>query len=231
MDIFVRILNPILMIVMPLGLAVYLVRRLKVEWKLFGLGAVIFVGSQVLHIPFNIWVLNPFLENAGLDFTQQGRPLVILAILYGLSAGLFEEIARYLGFRFWLKEDRTWKDSLMYGAGHGGIEAILLGILAFIAFFQLSALRGTDLSTVIPAEHFALAQTQIDAYWSAPWYVSLFGALERAATICFHMLKHGYTMGEIREIRNIPSSWTAKAIIDHVNYHGEAEYPDGWYTH
>ena len=187
MDIFVRILNPILMIVMPLGLAVYLVRRLKVEWKLFGLGAAIFVFSQVLHIPFNIWVLNPFLKNVGLDFPQQGWPLILLAIFYGLSAGLFEEIARYLGFRFWLKEDRTWKDSIMYGAGHGGIEAILLGILAFIAFFQLSALRNIDLSTVVPAEQLSLAQTQIDAYWSAPWYVSLFGALERVAAISFHI--------------------------------------------
>jgi hypothetical protein len=50
------------------------------------------------------------------------------------------------------------------------------------------------------------------------------------ATICFYLLKYGYSMGEIREIRrHIPSSWTVRAIIAHVETHGEAEYPDGWY--
>lgn len=51
------------------------------------------------------------------------------------------------------------------------------------------------------------------------------------ATICFYMLKYGYSMGEIREIRNIPHEWTAKAIISHVERHGEAEYIKEWYEH
>jgi uncharacterized membrane protein YhfC len=187
MEIFVRILNPLLMIALPLGLAVYLVRKLKVEWKLFGLGAIIFVGSQVLHIPFNTWVLKPLLDRAGITFGQPGLMLVTLAFLYGLSAGLFEEIARYFGFHLWLKEERNWKDSLMYGAGHGGIESILLGAITFYAFFQLTSLRGIDLSTIVPSEQLALAQAQVNAYWNATWYESFFGALERAATICFHI--------------------------------------------
>lgn len=50
------------------------------------------------------------------------------------------------------------------------------------------------------------------------------------ATICFYMLKHGYSMGEIREMRRIPREWTAKAIYGHIEAHGEAEYPEGWYN-
>jgi hypothetical protein len=50
------------------------------------------------------------------------------------------------------------------------------------------------------------------------------------ATICFYLLKYGYSMGEIKELRNgIPRGWTAKAIINHVETHGEAEYPETWY--
>jgi hypothetical protein len=46
------------------------------------------------------------------------------------------------------------------------------------------------------------------------------------ATIVYYMLKHGYTMQEIREIRHgIPKEWTKNAVIDHVETHGEAEYP------
>jgi len=52
------------------------------------------------------------------------------------------------------------------------------------------------------------------------------------ATICYYMFKYGYSMREIRQIRqHIPSSWTVKAIMLHVETHGEAEYPEGWYRH
>jgi len=51
------------------------------------------------------------------------------------------------------------------------------------------------------------------------------------ATICFHLLKNGYSMGEVRELRRIPSEWTIKAIFAHIKRHGEAEYPAGWYNH
>jgi uncharacterized membrane protein YhfC len=184
MDILVRILNPALMLGMPLALGVYLARRYRVEWGLFGAGALIFVGAQVLHIPFNAYLLAPLLEQ--LDVQQSGG-LLLTALLLGLSAGLFEELARYLGFRYWLKEGRSWRAALMVGAGHGGIESILLGLLVVYALIQALALRGADLSQVLPAGQIALAEAQLQAYWSAPWYAAILGAVERAATICFHL--------------------------------------------
>lgn len=41
------------------------------------------------------------------------------------------------------------------------------------------------------------------------------------ATICFYLLKYGYSIGEIREMRHIPRDWTASAIMSHVERHGE----------
>ena len=70
MDIAVRLLNGLLMIAMPIALGIYLVRRTGQHWKLFLVGAVLFVASQVLHIPFNLIVLNPILEQIG--FGQGG---------------------------------------------------------------------------------------------------------------------------------------------------------------
>jgi len=72
MVIFVRALNSLLMIALPLGLGVFLVKRLRVEWKTFGIGAVIFVASQILHIPFNFWVLSPGVERLGLSGAAGG---------------------------------------------------------------------------------------------------------------------------------------------------------------
>ena len=50
------------------------------------------------------------------------------------------------------------------------------------------------------------------------------------ATICFHLIKHGYTMKQIRLLRRLPSSWTKKAIEAHIERHGEAEYPEDYWT-
>lgn len=56
-------------------------------------------------------------------------------------------------------------------------------------------------------------------------------AMMMEATICYNLLKYGYSMGEVREMRRIPSQWSVRAITEHVRKHGEAEYPEGWYPH
>ena len=68
-----------------------------------------------------------------------GVPIVIrgniwLYALYGgLMAGLFEETGRYLAFSFALKKYRAKNvNALMYGAGHGGFEAIVIVGLTMI---------------------------------------------------------------------------------------------------
>jgi hypothetical protein len=50
------------------------------------------------------------------------------------------------------------------------------------------------------------------------------------ATICYYLLKYGYSMSEIREIRHIPNQWTAKAIMNNIEKHGEACYPEDYYS-
>jgi len=187
MNIAARILNFSLMIAMPIGLAVYLSRKLKTEWRLFGIGVLTFILSQIFHIPFNYWVLTPLLEKLGMSITQQGLQLVIVGLFYGLSAGLFEEVTRYFGYHLWIKDDRDWKSALMYGVGHGGIESILLGGLVLVAFIQVITLQGTDLNTVVDADQVEIARAQIDAYIAAPWHLAILGAVERFATILFHL--------------------------------------------
>lgn len=188
-DIVIRVLNALLMIAMPLVLGVYLSKKQGTGWHLFGIGAVTFIASQVLHIPFNAWVLNPLLETLGLSFTGTTVQLIVLALLFGLSAGVFEETSRYVVYRFWLKSpsDRTWRSALMFGAGHGGIESIILGVLALVAFIQLLVYRNADLSAIVPADQLELAMSQVETYWSLPWYAALLGAVERAAAISFHL--------------------------------------------
>jgi uncharacterized membrane protein YhfC len=208
-----RLLNGLLMLAMPLGLGVVLSRRTGGRWGLYGAGALTFIGSQVLHLPFNGLVLNPRL--AALGFGERGLSgtLVLSAVLLGLSSGVFEEGARFLVLRFWQRSARSWRDSLMFGAGHGGTEAILVGVLALVAFFQALAYRNTDLSQILPADQVATAGSQLEAYWTAPWPIALLGAAERAFSLVAHLSLAAMVM---RAFTHRNAGWLGAAIGWHA---------------
>lgn len=170
------------MVTIPVILGIFLSRRFNLGWRLWWIGGATFILSQVGHIPFNILVGQLF--NTGvLPAPPQQYALLFQSVFLGLSAGFWEEGARYAAYRWWAKDARSWSRGLMMGAGHGGIEAIVLGILVLITYYAMIAIRNMDLSTLVPAEQLELAQFQVTAYWSAAWYATLLGALERAFSV------------------------------------------------
>ena len=175
-------LNGLLMIAMPIGLAIVLTRRWKIGWSTWWIGFAAFIISQVGHIPFN-WGAGLLINQSNLVYWSPLAQQVFNAVFLGLSAGVFEEVSRYLILRFWAKKARSWRNGILFGAGHGGSEAIILGVLVLVTYTSMLAMRGMDLSTLVPADQLDLAQQQVQAYWSIPWYDSLLGALERLFTI------------------------------------------------
>lgn len=217
-------LNGLLMIGLPLALGVFLARRLGVGWRLFWIGAVTFAASQVVHFPLTIG-LTRLAAGGYLPKPPAEWKLVTNAALLGLTAGLCEETARYLVYRGWLKPARTWREGLMFGAGHGGIEAMIFGTLALYAFIQLAALRSTDLNTLaLTPEQLTAVQTQLTEYWSAPWYATLVGALERVFALCFH-LSAAVMVLQVFTRKN--SLWLILAILWHAAIDGLAVYAVG----
>jgi uncharacterized membrane protein YhfC len=184
MDVLVRFLNAALMIGLPLGLGIYLARSFRHGWRFILIGAATFLGSQVLHIPFNAWILSPMLSRLGIVQPWTGWQLGVAAVALGLSAGIFEEGARYLVLRRWLRDARTWGQGVMFGAGHGGAEAVALGLLALYGLFQAMAYRDADLSSLVTPDQLGAAQTQLRAYWAAPATLVMLGSLERAIALC-----------------------------------------------
>ena len=211
----IHALSPALMILVPLVVAIWLARRWRLDWAIFGLGAFTFVISQVFHIPFNQFLLNPLLGRIGDD----GWAWVVVALALGLSAGVFEEIARYLVLRRRTQRVRDWRGGIFFGLGHGGIEAILLGILALYAFVQAFSLRGVALETVIPPEQLALAQAQLESYWGMAWYEPLWGSLERLSAMAFHLLATTMVFLAVIEKR---SGWLIAAILGHTLFNAFA---------
>jgi uncharacterized membrane protein YhfC len=177
-------LNGLLMIIAPVLLGIYLRRKFGLKWRLWWIGCATFIISQVGHIPFNIalgrlFELLPRLPDSMIPATN--------AVVLGLSAGLWEEVARYAAYRWWAKDARSWTQGLMVGAGHGGIEAIGLGLYVLFIFINVLVASNMDLTTAMPPEQALQAQEDIRAYWSVPWAATLLGALERAFAIVLHL--------------------------------------------
>ncbi|MEK6753610.1 MAG: YhfC family glutamic-type intramembrane protease [Chloroflexota bacterium] len=167
------------MIILPIFTGIYFARKLNLSWKLFLAGGLTFIASQVLHVPL-VLALTPTFQSWG---------VIAYAVVLGLLAGLFEETARYILLKFILKKSRTLNEGVYIGLGHGGTEAILLGVFAALAFVNMAAYRYIDLSTVpsIPAEQLELAKQQVEAYWSTPPYLAILGFVERIFAMCLHV--------------------------------------------
>jgi uncharacterized membrane protein YhfC len=207
------VLNPLLMIGLPIALGVFLARRLGwrgATWRLFFIGAATFVASQALHIPANILLF----EREVLPLPGGAWALPARALALGLSAGLFEEIARYLVYRLWIKEARTWPQALMFGAGHGGVEAIIVGVLAGLTAINIVVLSQTDLSTLaVTPEQLAEIERDMAVVLSYPWFYPLLGALERVFAMTFHLSAAVLVLQAVRR-RNL--LWLAAAILWHA---------------
>jgi uncharacterized membrane protein YhfC len=179
-------LNSLLMVLLPIGLGIYLTRKLSLGWRLWWIGAATFILSQVGHIPFNYGVTALF-QHGFLPKPPTSWALIFNSVVLGLSAGLWEEIARYAAYRWWAKDARWWGKGLLLGAGHGGVESIILSGIVLVTFINMVAVRYLDLSKLVPPEQLLASQQQISAYWNTPWYMSMIGALERCWAIIFHL--------------------------------------------
>ena len=202
------------MIGIPVAAALLIYKRGKSGFRPIWIGAAVFVLSQVGHIPFNQFLMIPGLRALGVDVAAQGGiSLWVLGAAAGLSAGFFEEVARFLALKFWLKKDIQTLLPLKYGVGHGGVEALLLGLFALFALVQVVVLGGEGAVDLLPPEQVELARTQLAAYWAVPWYHSLLGAAERISAMAFHI---GASILVYKSVRTKNYLYLLIAVIGHA---------------
>ena len=207
------IINFLGMILLPIVAWIFFTRKFALSWKLVLAGGLTFIASQIPHIPL-VFALNPFLVQ---------NTLLVRAIVLGLLAGIFEETARYILFKFILKNSRTWKEGILVGLGHGGTEALIFGVLAAVGFFTMLAYRSIDLSTVpsIPADQLELAKQQVAGYWSAPPYLAIMGFVERIFAMCLHV---GLSLMVLYALAGQKPIWFWLALLWHALVDAVAVY-------
>lgn len=121
------IFSLLLIFLVPIGLVIYFYRKEKIYLPAVLVGALVFLVFQMLT---RIQLINYF---STMDwFARMAQSLTFLIFFFALTAGIFEEIGRYLGFRFLLRKHLSWKNGVAFGIGHGGFEAIALVGLATI---------------------------------------------------------------------------------------------------
>ncbi len=177
----------VIMLGAPAALGWLLWRRWRLPWMLFFTGAVTFLASQVAHLPLNAGLTALF------RFDWMPKPpetwqLPFNAAVLGLTAGLCEETARCLVYRSWLKDARTWRQALVFGAGHGGIESVITGLLVGATLVSMAAMRGVDVSALgLSADQAAETARQVAEFWVLPAYLPLLAAAERLMAILLHL--------------------------------------------
>src|SRR5579859_3782110 len=163
----------------PIALIIIARHRLKIGWRYAGYGALIFFIFQIITRIPAIQVAQYFLTP-----TLKSSQVALWAFTFvaSLTAGLFEEVGRYLGYRWFMgREEKTWAKAIMYGLGHGGLEsAVVIGGLAALTLVNVYMVVSTN-GAIVPAAQRALAARQIAGIAAQPTWLPLLGAWERVS--------------------------------------------------
>lgn len=169
---------------LPLGLFVYLRKVKKADALPFLAGcSVMFLFAMTLESLAHNLVL--VVSPAG-SVIQNNRWL--FALYGGLMAGLFEETGRFLAFKTVLKKYLGKNENaLMYGAGHGGLEAIMILGMASInnltIALMINAGETASLTESMSGEVLEQAQSAIQSIITTPSWNFLLGGVERIFAI------------------------------------------------
>ena len=116
----------------------------------------------------------------------------VYALYGGLMAGLFEETGRYVAFKTVLRQfNDNDVDALMYGAGHGGLEAAILLGLSMINNVVIAIMLNTGsldgYLAKYDSETLVKFETVVATLTSTGAYVYLVAIVERLFAVALHL--------------------------------------------
>ncbi|MDD5864149.1 MAG: YhfC family glutamic-type intramembrane protease [Firmicutes bacterium] len=171
----------ILCIGLPVALYIVLKVKTKAKFNDMLLGAVSFilfalVLEQILH--------SVILGTFGEKLTGN---LWLYALYGGAAAAVFEECGRLITMKVFFKKHLEKENALMYGVGHGGIEAVLVGGYTCIANLATVAIinGGTLEAALAGLDEAARASSlaTISQLWTLPSYIFFMTGIERVIAV------------------------------------------------
>lgn len=174
-------------IVAPILLAWWLVKKYNVSIKTILVGAGVFV--------FFALILETIMHQIVLK-GPHGAAIMgniwYYALYGGLAAGIFEETGRFIAMKWLLKkEPGTAVPALGYGAGHGGIEMILIFGVSMLSNIAIAAMinsgQAETLLASAPAAALDQMQAQFQQLQDATAGTYLIGIWERVSAIVLQL--------------------------------------------
>lgn len=169
---------------LPIGLFVYAKKKLGAKAAPFFIGCgVFFVMVLMLEAAIHRIVF----QLAGEALTGN---VILYAVYGGLMAALFEETGRYIAMRFLVKP-MDFPNAFMYGAGHGGVEAMLLcGVASISNIAGAVMINSGTLSAqlaALDAEKAADTAAALSALWTTSSLTFFAGGVERIIAVVLHL--------------------------------------------
>ena len=174
-------------VAIPIGLMIYLQKKHGCKIRAFLTGCLVMI---LFAFVLEAMVHNLVLPSALGERIQEN---VFLYALYGgLMAALFEETGRYLAIRHVLrKEQENDYNALMYGAGHGGIEAISVLGVAMVNNLVLSMMINSgsteSMTSAMGPEALTAFEQGVEALVTSPSWLFLIGFMERISAIILQL--------------------------------------------
>ncbi|MBV7272775.1 YhfC family intramembrane metalloprotease [Clostridium sp. PL3] len=201
------IINIIICFGIPIGYLIYLIAAKKRGIKSFFIGVLVFLISQVfLRLPIIQYIL-PKMEWYSIMTVLHP---ISYCIFLGATAGLFEEVGRFLGFKLALKKNRSWFDGLSFGMGHGGIEAMIISGASSVQnlLILISLNKGS-----YDSSKYGLSEERVRALFETTNSMNvLFGGIERIFAILLHI---GLTLLILYGINKGKKRYLGLAILIH----------------
>ena len=174
-------------IVAPVALAWWLVKKRHARLGTILVGAGVFFVFALL--------LEPVLHQAVLK-GPYGTAITgntwYYALYGGLAAGIFEETGRFLGMKFLLKKEPTGAlPAVSYGAGHGGMEMLMIFGITMISNLAISLMINAGQADTILASVPAESRGQLEAQFAQLQELNagqlLLGLWERISAMMLHL--------------------------------------------
>ena len=116
---------------------------------------------------------------------------LLYALYGGAAAALFEETGRIFAAKTFLRRSNDVPNAYMYGAGHGGVEALYMGVITQVSNLSLAATvnagkAGELLSTVSGTQYDAALQ-QLGALCQNESSAYFLAGFERVFAVALHI--------------------------------------------
>lgn len=169
---------------LPIGLCIFVKIKTKAKLSSFFIGCLTFVVFALILEQ----ILHTIIFTAIPNLAQN---LIPYALYAGLAAAVFEEVGRFVSMKFFMKKNLNRENALMYGVGHGGIEAIILVGLTYISnlivsFMINSGTMQTSLSMLDAATQQSTVEG-LSTLWTTPSYLFFVPGVERIIAITLQL--------------------------------------------